>query len=604
LRNKLTYLFMGILIIGMFLAVVLTNAEEDSNAADPAVLNQTGQAYYEEGDYENAAVCFEKAGNQEELKKCYIASAKYYIKFKPLSLTTQNPVYGVAASADHKYLATVDHTNQVMLWSLRSGSTLKSLEADEKLDDLAFSSDNRYLIGCSEKNVYRWDLQNGGPVYIYKKGWVNDDYSSVIISPDDKYVIASGFGSAEVWELAGGNRKGRYGYYGWPNTDSIAITNDDKCLAFCRDGDIIVWSMEKGKLKTIEGAFNVLALTHDNKCIVAGDKNNNVTIWDFQTGTLVRSITGHQDSVTSVTVSKDDQFIISGSKDKTVKIWNFQTGALIQTLEGHQDEVLSVAVSNDGQFAVSGGRDKCARIWLLWDQIKVAEEYAQKAGVTMPELYGEFAGEEFAKGNYELAADFYGKANDQKMQQECYRKLADQAFKNGEYDVALDYYKKIGDSVKATECQKLIVPVLAPIPVDLSKTYKTYTTLYDAFGNPIPSLSYSVFSADDQLIYRMYENSIVAVFHFKNTGLQGKVKFTFTINAGDKVLNSIVKEFSLEKKSAYQVSVTIAYKDYKNNLSTKAVTLANPAKIKEKRFVKLPPDARLTKLEIERLGSI
>ena len=40
--------------------------------------------------------------------------------------------------------------------------------------------------------------------------------------------------------------------------------------------------------------------------------------------------------------------IVSGSRDKTLAIWDLDSGTLIHTLAGHQDAVTSVAVSPDG----------------------------------------------------------------------------------------------------------------------------------------------------------------------------------------------------------------------------------------------------------------
>ena len=45
---------------------------------------------------------------------------------------------------------------------------------------------------------------------------------------------------------------------------------------------------------------------------------------------------------------------MTGSWDTTVKLWEVSSGSLIHTLEGHQDSVTSVSFSSDGKYLVTG----------------------------------------------------------------------------------------------------------------------------------------------------------------------------------------------------------------------------------------------------------
>ena len=48
--------------------------------------------------------------------------------------------------------------------------------------------------------------------------------------------------------------------------------------------------------------------------------------------------------------------------DKTIKIWDTDTGSLIKTLTGHTDRVFSLAVLPNG-FLASGSHDNTIKIW-------------------------------------------------------------------------------------------------------------------------------------------------------------------------------------------------------------------------------------------------
>jgi WD40 repeat protein len=84
-------------------------------------------------------------------------------------------------------------------------------------------------------------------------------------------------------------------------------------------------------------------------------------------GTLVTTLTGHTDSVTSVALSFDGQHIVSGSYDDSIKVWSMSDGALVRTLTGHTDSVYAVALSSDGQYIVSGSGDDSIKIWRMSD---------------------------------------------------------------------------------------------------------------------------------------------------------------------------------------------------------------------------------------------
>jgi WD40 repeat protein len=55
--------------------------------------------------------------------------------------------------------------------------------------------------------------------------------------------------------------------------------------------------------------------------------------------------------------------LVSGSEDKTIKIWEIGTGKLLLTLNGHEDWVSSVTISPDGKTLVSGSWDNTIKIW-------------------------------------------------------------------------------------------------------------------------------------------------------------------------------------------------------------------------------------------------
>jgi WD domain, G-beta repeat len=86
-----------------------------------------------------------------------------------------------------------------------------------------------------------------------------------------------------------------------------------------------------------------------------------VRIWDTSSGRCLASLNSHEDWVYSLCVFSS--LIFSASKDGSIKVWDSSTGTLVKSLVGHQKEsVFTVIVANETLY--SGGDD--GRV-LAWD---------------------------------------------------------------------------------------------------------------------------------------------------------------------------------------------------------------------------------------------
>ena len=60
------------------------------------------------------------------------------------------------------------------------------------------------------------------------------------------------------------------------------------------------------------------------------------------TGTELRTLNGHQNSVSSVSFSPDGKLLVSGSADSAIKLWDVATGSELKTFNGRQMGVLNI----------------------------------------------------------------------------------------------------------------------------------------------------------------------------------------------------------------------------------------------------------------------
>jgi len=116
-----------------------------------------------------------------------------------------------------------------------------------------------------------------------------------------------------------------------------------------------------------------VAYSPDGRVVATAGSDNAVQLWDPATGSLIRTLTGHEDDVSAVAFSPDGVLLASGAGgwddpgESTIKIWRVSDGELLDTLEGHGEWVSALAFSPDGGVLVSSGRTGSTPKIKFWD---------------------------------------------------------------------------------------------------------------------------------------------------------------------------------------------------------------------------------------------
>lgn len=98
--------------------------------------------------------------------------------------------------------------------------------------------------------------------------------------------------------------------------------------------------------------------------IVSCSADLTIKVWDTNNDyKCIRTLYGHDHSVSSVAVIPTTDIIVSASRDKTIKLWEMASGYCVKTLVGHLEWVRNVSPSEDGRLLVSCSNDQTARLW-------------------------------------------------------------------------------------------------------------------------------------------------------------------------------------------------------------------------------------------------
>lgn len=138
------------------------------------------------------------------------------------------------------------------------------------------------------------------------------------------------------------------------------------------DATIKIWDWELGEFEATCKGHTKAVLDVDfggppnGVLLLSGSSDLSIKIWDPSIGYKnIRTLMGHDHSVSSVRFIPPGTHFASVSRDKTVRIWELSSGYCIRTLTGHSDWIRSLDPSNDGSVLITTSNDRSARIWDL-----------------------------------------------------------------------------------------------------------------------------------------------------------------------------------------------------------------------------------------------
>jgi len=264
---------------------------------------------------------------------------------------------GGALSSDAKVMA-VATLKDISLLALPGGELLKTVAGDQHIEALSLSPDGRTVVGGAIGLVAAWDVSRGSETWNIKKD-AGEVVRSVALSPDGK-ITATG-----QWRLDGAQ-------------SSLSFGTDGMSGTIVLDSDVTLYDSQTGKLlRTLKGhaqwsssfakrgtAWVSVAFSPDGKQLASGAMDKLIVIHDVETGKEVRKLVGHSDTITSIAYSSDGKLLVGGSADASVIVWSAETGELLHVLKGHTGAVTSVCFL-DARTVLSASMDKTAAIWTI-----------------------------------------------------------------------------------------------------------------------------------------------------------------------------------------------------------------------------------------------
>ena len=107
-----------------------------------------------------------------------------------------------------------------------------------------------------------------------------------------------------------------------------------------------------------------VSFSPDGNILASEDWQGIVILWDAQTGNHLHTLEGLTWGYKSIAFSPDGSILMANEDwEDTVILWDAQTGNHLHTFEGHTDDVRSVSFSPDGSILASASYDTTVRLW-------------------------------------------------------------------------------------------------------------------------------------------------------------------------------------------------------------------------------------------------
>ena len=237
------------------------------------------------------------------------------------------------------------------------------------IEALGINDDGQRVIsGDNSSNVYVWDLASRKEVNHWKGrpwNWIvatalSPDGQTALVSEyrykrDDFDIPSSGL---KLWNVADAAEK----------LDLMKVQFPKYMPDDTSYGAAQVWR------KFVANGLIAADISPDGKLLALGqggetDKGQ-VHLLDAVTGTLVRSITGHQYGVTDIRFSQDGKFMLSTGRDTSLRITQVEDGKEVAQLgspRGGQfkDWLSSLAISPDQKFVAAADIAGFVHVWSL-----------------------------------------------------------------------------------------------------------------------------------------------------------------------------------------------------------------------------------------------
>ena len=238
---------------------------------------------------------------------------------------------------------------------------------------LTITSDNRYIVsGGHDSTVRVWTIDEKKQEFALEIQTYTAIYA-IAVTSDIKYILAgSGDALIRIWSFFDKKLYATLNGHSCP-VSSILITRDNQnIISAAQERTIRIWSIKQkaGEILIDSGLYcNYIAITNDDRYIAYCNQGYTIGLINLKERRKVDELQGHTNKIHGIAITRDNVFIVSASYDMTVRVWNLQERRLFAVLQ-HFDRCFDLCFSNliitsYDNYIISVTKDRRSLLWTL-----------------------------------------------------------------------------------------------------------------------------------------------------------------------------------------------------------------------------------------------
>jgi WD40 repeat protein len=265
-------------------------------------------------------------------------------------------------SPDNKSLVTASSDGTARIWDLASGANLAILRHGGPVNCAIYSHDGSTILTTSADGMVH--LWRASPSLLQHVLPIGAPAGDIEYSPDGlRIVTASQDGIARIWNAQTGTLLSML--HAEAKASAQFSPDGKQMLIPAFHGPLRIWDLRTARPVAsipIKGIVRDAEYSPDGTVIAAGS-DNVVRLFDVKTGSALRVLRGHEDTVSAIAFSPNGSHVAAGANDNTVRVWSVASGKTTAVLRGHNNIIIGVHFSADGKRIVTGSVDGTIRIW-------------------------------------------------------------------------------------------------------------------------------------------------------------------------------------------------------------------------------------------------
>jgi WD40 repeat protein len=249
---------------------------------------------------------------------------------------------------------------RIRIYDLDTGELVQVLAGHKgKVVALAFSPDGtRLLSGSQDRTALLWDLATARPVHRLDRHQA--EVYGVGFTPDGARMVTASFDrTLRLWRVADGSAIAEMRGHG-EKIYTLAVSRDGSVASGSFDGEIRLWDGRTGRLLrplANQGGAQVgsLSFSPDGRWLVStcgGGRNcaeQPQSVWEVGSGRRIQTYARHDNVTLASAVSPDGRLVATaGGDNNEIHIWDAQTGETKQVLRGTGAPVWAAGFAADG----------------------------------------------------------------------------------------------------------------------------------------------------------------------------------------------------------------------------------------------------------------